>query len=410
MASKKFSKPQWDKIIALAKKSPGKFGFPARRGGSVVIGTFNIRKLGELKKRSAHSWKFLESMCKRFDLLAVQEVMDETEGAQHLKKRMGRDTGLVISDVTGVFPGARGNAERLAFLFNKKRVSHTELASDITFDRSEIVRNLFENRKDYRKTWNKLEKDLKNWEKKCRAAKRAGKKKPAKPKAVLPRFLTFIRQPHCASFQVLGRGRAKPIEFLTVNAHLLYGTNKRERRWEFNALIDWLVRRAQQKDRMYHENILMMGDCNLEFNDADDKRDDIDKILIGLNKKKLRSKFAAEVNFPLLSPHPKRGLLKTTARHGQTYDQIALFCRDSRLPRPPLNKKAGLRGPDNYDYGVIDFTDLFSVALLGTPYNELNKSGKKWIIARCEHDVSDHMPAWFRLPIPKPKPKRRASR
>ena len=181
MASKKFSKSQWDKIIALAKKSPGKFGFPARRGGSVVIGTFNIRKLGELKKRSADSWKFLELMCKRFDLLAVQEVMDETEGVQHLKERMGRDTGLVISDVTGVFPGARGNAERLAFLFNKKRVSHTELASDITFDRSEIVRNLFENRKDYRKTWNKYEKDLKNWEKKPRpgrAVRRPGGRRP----------------------------------------------------------------------------------------------------------------------------------------------------------------------------------------------------------------------------------------
>ncbi len=61
---------------------------------------------------------------------------------------------------------------------------------------------------------------------------------------------------------------------------------------------------------------------------------------------------------------------------------------------------------------MIDFTDLFSVALKGSPYNQRNKTDKKWIVACCEHDVSDHMPAWFRLPIPKlkPKPKKRPNR
>lgn len=192
----------------MAKKSPGKFGFPARRGCSFVIGTFNIRKLGELKKRSVHSWKFLELICKRFDLLAVQEVMDETEGIEHLKEQMGPNTGLVMSDVTRVFPGAQGNAERLAFLFNKKRVSHTELASDITFDRSEIVRNLFENRNDYRKTWNKYEKDLKNWEKNtARTSGRARKTQP-NPKPSFRGFSPLSGSPTARHFRC--SGGAKP--------------------------------------------------------------------------------------------------------------------------------------------------------------------------------------------------------
>ena len=52
MASKKFTASEWKKIFDLAEDSAEEFGLPARRSKSVVLGTFNIRKLGEVKKRS----------------------------------------------------------------------------------------------------------------------------------------------------------------------------------------------------------------------------------------------------------------------------------------------------------------------------------------------------------------------
>ena len=275
MASKKFTASEWKKILALAEDSAEEFGLPARRSKSVVLGTFNIRKLGEVKKRSPGAWDFLAFLCRRFDFLAIQEVMDNLEGVRALKERMRPKTGLVISDVTGVFPGDRGNAERLAFLFDWSRVERTELASDITYDRSKVVRTLFDHRADFRASWDDHLRDLGEWEEKAERAESAGKKKPARPKIVLPRFLTFIRQPHCASFRVPGPNGATPYEFLAVNAHLLYGVNERERKWEFDALIEWLTLRAKQAGRTYHKNFLMMGDCNLEFEKAALLRDQI---------------------------------------------------------------------------------------------------------------------------------------
>ncbi len=80
---------------------------------------------------------------------------------------------------------------------------------------------------------------------------------------------------------------------MLVNAHLLYGTNKYERKWEFDALITWLLARANQRDSASYENLIMMGDCNLEFKDNNIKQDEIKEQLKGLNKNELKT---AKVN------------------------------------------------------------------------------------------------------------------
>lgn len=186
---------------------------------------------------------------------------------------------------------------------------------------------------------------------------------------------------------------------LVVNAHLLYGTNKDERRWEFDALIEWLLLRAKQRSRTYYDNILMMGDCNLEFDDGAITRQEMDAELKALNKRKLRSKKAATVNFPLLTTHPTEGDLLTNYRLNQTYDQIAMFGFDDQLPTPEANKKAGAT-PDGYDYGVFNFAQLFSQALHGKTFDSLTKTQRERLVKKGEFDVSDHMPAWIRLAIP----------
>ena len=58
-------------------------------------------------------------------------------------------------------------------------------------------------------------------------------------------------------------------------------------------------------------------------------------------------------------------------------------------------------GPDGPDYGVFDFVNLFAVALEGEPYSDAwAKDRRKKFFARFEHNVSDHMPLWLRLPKP----------
>ena len=158
----RFTNGEWKKINELFDSSVEKFGLPERRSGSVVIGTFNIRKLGGVKKRSSQSWQFLKNIISRFDLIAVQEIMDDLSGFEHLRDLVGNDYGMVVSDVTGVKPGSSGNAERLGILFNWKNIQRTALASDITYDRSEIARNLYDNRSDFNSAWKKQTTKLAN--------------------------------------------------------------------------------------------------------------------------------------------------------------------------------------------------------------------------------------------------------
>lgn len=82
---------------------------------------------------------------------------------------------------------------------------------------------------------------------------------------------------------------------------------------------------------------------------------------------------------------------RTNARDNQTFDQIGLFFRERGLPTHLDNKDMGTNeiGPD---YGVFNFVNLFQDAL-GQSREEL--------YPRFEHKVSDHLPLWLRLPLPK---------
>jgi len=386
-----FSNNEWQKISTLFSQSAEAFGLPVRRQNSVVIGTFNIRKLGTIEKRTPQSWEFLKNIITRFDLIAVQEIMDDLSGLENLLSLLGKNYGMVVSDVTGAKPGAGGNTERLGFLFNWKRIGRTALASDITFDRSEIAQNLYTNRTAFGKAWKTHTQKLKTWEEKVIAKKAQGKKAPSKPPITLPKFLSFIRQPHCVSFRIKGHENAAPYEFLVVNAHLLYGKNKQEREWEFRALLEWLTIRAKYIDKLYHPNILLLGDCNLDFDNVPAMRQDIDVFLKGLNKTVLKSKKAAEANFPILTAHPRHGILKTALRQKQTYDQIGFFSNDPRLPKPEDNTTAGST-PNGYDYGVFNIADLIANALHGNNIDQITATQRKAIYKKAELYISDHMP------------------
>lgn len=395
----KFTNTEWQKISTLFDQSANDYGLPVRRQNSVVIGTFNIRKLGAINKRSPQSWELLKGIISRFDLIAIQEIMDDLSGLENLVDQLGSNYGMVVSDVTGAKPGAGGNAERLGFLFNWKRIERTALASDITFDRSEIVKNLYNNRTDFSRAWTKQWHKLRDWSRKTAEKKAQGKRAPSKPFIELPNFVSFIRQPHCVSFRVKSKTNAKPYDFLVVNAHLLYGKNKREREWEFRSLLEWLTIRSKYINKLYCPNILLLGDCNLDFDTVPAMRDDIDEFLKGLNKTVLKSKKAADANFPMLTPHSDHGILTTALRQKQTYDQIGFFSNDPRLPKPTDNNTAG-SSANGYDYGVFNIANLIANALHGSDVDQITPAQRKAIYKKAEFDVSDHMPAWVRLEIP----------
>jgi hypothetical protein len=152
---------------------------------------------------------------------------------------------------------------------------------------------------------------------------------------------------------------------------------------------------------MYHPNIILLGDCNFDFENAELRRKDVDELIRSINGFQLGGARTAVVNFPFLDPHPTSGqrVFRTNARLNQTYDQIGLVVHDERLPTPEANAAAGTTA-DGFDYGVVNFVDLFSQALHQRDHNDLAAAERKALYRKFEYDLTDHMPIWIRLPIP----------
>lgn len=388
-----FSDEEWELIFDELKVNSKSYGLPDIAPGSINIGSFNIRKLGTVSNRIDATWKFLGITCKRFDLIAVQECMDNLDGIYRLMQELNKDDEykLICSDKTGTYPGDAGLGERLAFLYRTSTVNVGEVISDITYDRSKVTEIVFDNIDELVETKKKFEADM--------AAYKSGERK-TKPKLNPPTFLSFIRSPYCVSFDVHGgdKDAYKPYQFMAVNAHLIYGKS-RDRWREFVALMEWMRDRVVEEENMYYPAFILLGDLNLDYDNPERDFAKLEEFVKNIDE---GTPDEVKVNFPFLEIHPNATKHFTSNVHlTQRYDQIGLFFRDDDgayqgLPNKKENSTMGENelGPD---YGVFNFSDLFARALKKVDYEELPSSDRKAFRRRYEHEVSDHMPIWIKL-------------
>ncbi len=99
--ARQFTSAEWDIINARLEADPERYGLPQREYGSTLLGSFNIRKLGSSRSRSPDTWEFLANVCRSFDLLAVQEVMDDLSGLRRLMSHSLTETPQEPSTGTG---------------------------------------------------------------------------------------------------------------------------------------------------------------------------------------------------------------------------------------------------------------------------------------------------------------------
>ena len=350
--AKQFTSADWKLIKARLDEDPQRYGLPKREYGSVLLGSFNIRKLGSSRSRNADTWDFLATVCRSFDLLAVQEIMDDLSGLRRLMSLLGPEFSLVVSDLTGVFPGEPGLGERLGFIYRWNTLERMEVASDVTYDRTKVIDSIAGNYEAFTDDLGPYAKRLADY--------RSGRRK-TKPRLKLSVFLSFIRQPFCVAFRIAGHPGTRPYEFMAVNAHLYFGNYIDDRRQEFNALVDWIMSRFKAGGHAYYPNFILMGDLNLDYDNPARDRARIEQRIKSLNGEL----DGANVNFPFLDVHPgRREVFRTNARLSETFDQVGLFNRDSCLPTYMDNATMGTEreGPD---YGVFEFGNLFSGGDIG---------------------------------------------
>ncbi len=378
--AKHFEPGEWERINAALDEDPGRYGFPERAAGSVLLGSFNIRKLGDPDNRTDGDWKFLARVCAEFDLLGVQEIMSDLGGLDRLIDEMnqlvdGTDGGFAaaVSDETGAFAGDPGLRERLGFVYRWSAVERRRLASDLTYDRTKTYRTLVENAEGLKQALDDCDGD-------------SGEFRP-------PFFVTFARQPYVTAFRI-PTSSGEPYDFLAVGAHLIFGDRIDDRRREFTALMDLIKSRLVADDSI---NLILMGDLNLDFDKPDSDRPRIDEEIKELGAGAEGD--GAFINFPFLDKHQgQEEVFRTNARLNQTYDHIGLFAHDPRLPAYDKNEQMPLSG-DGPDYGVFDFMELFSQAIYDKTWDDLEQAERKALWKKSEHSVSDHLPLWLRLPL-----------
>ncbi|MFN2608704.1 MAG: endonuclease/exonuclease/phosphatase family protein [Acidimicrobiales bacterium] len=106
---------------------------------NLVIGTWNIRAFGDLTdswsappsatpSRDLRALAVITEIVSHFDVIAIQEVKDNLRGLRHMMHDLGPAWSFILTDVTR---GQAGNDERLAFVFDTRRVKLSGLACEL---------------------------------------------------------------------------------------------------------------------------------------------------------------------------------------------------------------------------------------------------------------------------------------
>jgi len=126
-------------IVRLRRRLDSVAVPPRRTDHNFILGTWNIRSLGgyfdawgenpDSPKRNLRGLALIAEVIRRFDVVAIQEVKRETTALRLLAERfLGPDWSVMMSDVTA---GDKGNTERAAYLYDRRRVTPSGLAGEI---------------------------------------------------------------------------------------------------------------------------------------------------------------------------------------------------------------------------------------------------------------------------------------
>ncbi|RZT42027.1 endonuclease/exonuclease/phosphatase family protein [Cupriavidus agavae] len=106
---------------------------------TLLLATWNIREFdsGKYGFRSDEAYCYIAEILSRFDLIAVQEVRDGLYPLQRVQQMLGPWWGYLVTDVT---LGVSGNAERMAYLYDRRKVRFTGLAAELVLPKPRNAR------------------------------------------------------------------------------------------------------------------------------------------------------------------------------------------------------------------------------------------------------------------------------
>jgi len=100
---------------------------PKSSHARLLVATWNIVNLGG-RDRYDESMFYIAEILSRFDIIAIQEVKDDLSGLTTLRDLLGPWWRFVVTDIA---LGGEGNHERLAYLFDSRKVVFGGMAGEL---------------------------------------------------------------------------------------------------------------------------------------------------------------------------------------------------------------------------------------------------------------------------------------
>ncbi|WP_020181162.1 endonuclease/exonuclease/phosphatase family protein [Methylopila sp. M107] len=107
-------------------------------GGDLLIASWNIREFDSTKygDRVADAYYYIAEVLNHFDLIAIQEVNDDLRALDRVRNLLGSWWKYVVTDVSAKAGG--GNDERMAFLYDGRKVTFDGLAGEIVLPPTKV--------------------------------------------------------------------------------------------------------------------------------------------------------------------------------------------------------------------------------------------------------------------------------
>jgi hypothetical protein len=111
--------------------------------GDILIASWNIREFDgdKVGGRIVDAFYFIAEILSHFDLVAIQEVREDLAPLDRIQSLLGGWWKYVVTDVT---EGAGGNGERMAFLYDSRKVTFGGLAGEIVLPKAKVATEIIQ--------------------------------------------------------------------------------------------------------------------------------------------------------------------------------------------------------------------------------------------------------------------------
>jgi len=328
---------------------------------SILLATWNLREFGRNEKygqRLNESLLYIAEIVSRFDLIAVQEVHLNLTDLQTLMKLLGSWWEYIVTDVT---PGPSGNQERIAYLYDGRKVRFDHLAGELSLP-----------------------------------PKRGLRRQPA-------------RSPFICAFRTGWR------RISLCSVHIYYGTSKPndpDRVEEICSIAGLLAARNQDRQTAPDgepDNVVLLGDFNI-FNKAGDATSkalaDHDFIVPAAMRELPPTNLGGDRYFDQIAFHDPAGKLKSSRAGVFDFTQIIYVADDANIYTDAMQRSVGRKFLDADDpvvfyrnwrtFQISDHLPLwlelrtdFSEAYLASAMRGTNVHSTKGVVLASAADVGD---------------------